>query len=116
MKAFFCALYKIRWKILHYAIIAIFLYQILYCAITFCYVVPEGMGPTMSLWRLATEVPDSILYKRRLYAIELWLSAVGLIVYLAIVYKDRLGAKVSALICEKGKSGVDYEAVDEDKN
>ncbi len=96
MKNFFRVLYNLRWKLLNYAIILIFLYQIIYCAITFCYVVPEGMGPTMSLWRLATEVPDEILYKRRLYAIELWLSAAALVGYIAIVYKDKLGAKAKA--------------------
>lgn len=101
MKAFFTALYKLRWKILNLIIIAIFIYQIIYCVITFVHVVPEGMPPTMSLWRLATEVPDSILYKRRLYAIELWLSAVGLITYLAIVYKDKFGAKINGLIKNK---------------
>lgn len=94
MKAFFANVYRLRWKILHYAIILVFLYQIIYCAITFLHVVPEGMGPTMSLWKLAVEVPDEILYKRRLYAIELWLSAVGLIVYLAIIYKDKFSSKL----------------------
>ncbi len=98
MKNFFRMLYDLKWKILHYAIICIFLYQIIYCAITFCYVVPEGMGPTMSLWRQAVEVPDDILYKRRLYAIELWISGAALVGYLAIVYKEKLGAKLGSII------------------
>jgi hypothetical protein len=104
MKNFFRALYAIRWKLLHYAIILIFIYQIIYCAVTFLNVVPPGMGPTMSLWRHATEVPDAILYKRRLYAIELWLSASALVVYLAIVYKDKLGEKIGKIVKSEEKA------------
>ncbi|NLL55612.1 MAG: hypothetical protein GX242_00145 [Clostridiales bacterium] len=98
MKNFSGKIFAIRWKLLNYAIILIFLYQIIYCAVTFLNVVPEGMRPTMSLWKQATEVPDEILYKRRLYAIELWVSAAALIVYVAIVYRDKLSAKIGKLV------------------
>lgn len=110
MKKFFCTLYAIRWKLLNYAIILVFLYQIIYCAVTFLYVVPEGMGPTMSLWKLAGKVPDEILYKRRLYAIELWISAGALIVYLAMVYKNKLGEKIAKLVKPEGKHESDPKA------
>ncbi|HOB63808.1 MAG: hypothetical protein GX095_05675 [Clostridiales bacterium] len=110
MKKFFCTLYSIRWKLLNYAIILLLLYQIIYCAVTFLYIVPEGMGPTMSLWRRAGQVPDEILYKRRLYAIELWVSATALIVYIAIVYKNKLGEKISKLVKSAQKDESDTKA------
>ena len=66
MKKFFCTLYSIRWKLLNYAIILLLLYQIIYCAVTFLYIVPEGMGPTYEPFGGGRgQVPDEILYKKK---------------------------------------------------
>lgn len=97
MKNFFKKIYALRWKILNYAIILIFIYQVIYSIYVFMQVVPPGWPPTMSLGARVNDpaVTMDILTKRRMYAIELWLSAGALIVYVGIVYGKKLGQKIS---------------------
>ena len=71
------------WKYLHWFIIYMFLMQLLYCMFqVFVVMQPEGIiGP---LGMQAISVLPDIFLCRRLYAIEGWITASGLIVYLAI--------------------------------
>ena len=77
---------KVWWKIFHYGVISIFLLQILYCMYQFFIVWNTG---SFILFQSATEIPFETMVTRRLYAIELWISFIGLVVYLAIVYKKQ---------------------------
>ena len=75
---------QVWWKIFHYGVISIFLLQILYCLYQFFIVWNTG---SFILFQSATEIPFETMVTRRLYAIELWISFIGLVVYLAIVHK-----------------------------
>lgn len=80
---------KVWWKIFHYGVISIFLLQILYCLYQFLIVWNTG---SFILFQSATEIPFETMVTRRLYAIELWISFIGLVVYLAIVHKKQTSA------------------------
>lgn len=71
------------WRVLHWAIIAHFLAEILYCAyLVFIVLRPEGhSGP---LGAQALNIPHDLMVTRRLYAIECWVATAGLVIYLAI--------------------------------
>lgn len=78
---------KIWWKIFHVGIITIFSIQILYCLYVFFVVLNTG---NFILFNSAATIDMDLLIKRRLYAIELWISFIGLVVYLAIIYKKSI--------------------------
>ncbi len=77
------------WKILHIVIIINFILQILYGAYQ-VFIINTYGGNSGILFRSATTVPREEMTIRRLYAIETWIAIVGLSVYLAIVYRDKL--------------------------
>ena len=68
---------------MHVGLIVFMVCQILYCwHQIFMVVTPEGVeGP---LGGRAMEIPFELMVVRRLYAIEAWISTVGLAVYLGV--------------------------------
>ena len=82
---------KVWWKIFHYGIITIFSIQIVYCLYVFFVVLNTG---SLILFNGAATIDMDLFIKRRLYAIELWISIIGLIVYLAIVYKKQISQAI----------------------
>ncbi len=68
---------------LHVVIIAHFAFQLAYSGYMVFFVLrPEGIdGP---LFAAALEIPHELMVTRRLYAIEHWIAAAGLAVYLAL--------------------------------
>ena len=68
---------------LHVVIIAHFVFQLAYSGYMVFFVLrPEGIeGP---LFAAALEIPHEFMVTRRLYAIEHWIAAAGLAVYLAL--------------------------------
>lgn len=68
---------------LHWAIIAHFAFQMAYSGyMVFVVLRPEGVsGP---LFAAALELPHEFMVTRRMYAMEHWIAAAGLAVYLAI--------------------------------
>lgn len=78
---------SIGWKIFHIGIITIFSLQIIYCLYVFFVVLNTG---NFILFNAAASLDMDLLIKRRLYAIELWISIIGLVIYLAIVYKKQI--------------------------
>ncbi|TFG20462.1 MAG: hypothetical protein EU530_03090 [Promethearchaeota archaeon] len=83
---------SIGWKILHISIIMVFSLQIIYCLYVFFVVLNTG---NFILFNAAASLDMDLLIKRRLYAIELWISIVGLVIYLAIVYKNQLSMVIN---------------------
>ncbi|MCB9674776.1 MAG: hypothetical protein H6737_06640 [Alphaproteobacteria bacterium] len=69
-------------RAIHYAIVAILASEALYCGFQVMVALrPEGqVGP---LFMAAATIPHELLVARRLYAIEGWIAAVGLALYLA---------------------------------
>jgi hypothetical protein len=74
----------IWWKIFYFGVITIFGLQILYCLYQFLIVWNTG---NFLLFQTATEIPFETMITRRLYAIELWISIIGLVIFIAIMYK-----------------------------
>ena len=74
---------SLRWRILHWIILAHFVIEIGYCAyLIFSVLQPEGQaGPLLGR---AAELPFEALAARRLYAIECWIATAGLAIYLAL--------------------------------
>ena len=71
------------WWVVHVALILFFVGQILYCwHQIFVVVTPDGMGGPLGA--RAAEMPFELMVVRRLYAIEAWISTVGLAVYLGV--------------------------------
>ncbi len=70
-------------RILHVFLIANFASNIFYCAYqVFVVLVPEGhVGP---LWGAAADLPTDLVVKRRLYAIEFWVTLGAASIYVAI--------------------------------
>ena len=89
---------KVWWKIFHYSIITIFSIQILYCLYVFFVVLNTG---NFILFNSAATIDLDLLIKRRLYAIELWISIIGLVIYLAIVYKKQISHAMKNEMKEK---------------
>mgnify|MGYP001134997666 CR=1 FL=1 len=73
---------KLLFLLLNIAIIIIFAVQIIYCIVAFFRVANGGIAGSQ-----VNEIPFEEIVKRRLYAIELWISASGLAIYIAIIYK-----------------------------
>jgi hypothetical protein len=69
------------WRILHWLIILVFITEIIYGFYMVFFVVG---GTRYPLWRKAVETPVEVILKRRLYAIETWISVVGLTIYLGL--------------------------------
>ena len=71
------------WWVLHLGLILFMVGQILYCwHQIFVVFTPDGIeGP---LGARAAELPFELMVARRLYAIEAWISTVGLAAYLGI--------------------------------
>ncbi len=76
---------KIWWTLLHGFIIFIFCIEILYCMYEFIFV--WNVGGSLILFNI--DVPFEVMVTRRLYAIEMFISIVGLALYLAIVYRKK---------------------------
>ncbi|MBN2155218.1 MAG: hypothetical protein JW776_04190 [Candidatus Lokiarchaeota archaeon] len=74
---------KIFWQIFHATVISIFVLQILYCMCQFFFVFTAGQ---LICFGSAVDLPYETMVVRRLYAIELWISFIGLVVYIAIVF------------------------------
>ena len=70
---------------IHVLIIIAFTVQILYCIITFSTIAKSGTAVID-----AGTIPYEEMITRRLYAIELWISASGLAVYLGVVNRKHL--------------------------
>lgn len=70
---------------LHLLIVIAFTVQILYSIVAFSVVAKSGTAGLR-----AAEIPIEEMVRRRLYAIELWVSASGLAVYLGVVYHKSL--------------------------
>ena len=70
-------------RILHVILLANFASNIFYCAYqVFVVLAPNGhIGP---LWGAAQDLPTELVVKRRLYAIEFWVTIGGGSVYLAL--------------------------------
>lgn len=70
-------------RILHVVLLANFASNIFYCAYqVFVVLAPEGrVGP---LWGAASGLPVELVVKRRLYAIECWVTIGAAAVYVAI--------------------------------
>ena len=68
---------------LHWAIIIHFTVQVAYSGyIVFAVLRPEGIsGP---LFAAAADLPQDLMVRRRLYAIENWIAMGGLAIYLAL--------------------------------
>ncbi len=72
------------WQIVHFALIANMLLEVIYAGYMVLVVVkPEGM-PAGPLWNAAKTMPFDMMVTRRLYAVEFWIAFVGLAVYLAL--------------------------------
>lgn len=71
------------WRALHYTIIGVLAVEGLYCLGQLVWVLqPEGVvGP---LFGAAATIDPDLLVARRLYAIEGWLSLVGLALYVGL--------------------------------
>lgn len=70
------------WWLIHIAIIANFLIEMVYAAyLIFVVVAPPGGGP---LGARAADFPFEKMVTRRLYAMEFWQACSGLAIYLAI--------------------------------
>ncbi len=76
---------KLFWMIFHITIITILVFQIVYCIYQF-----YNTAGALILFQSATELDYETMVVRRLYAIEFWISVLGLVIYLAIVYKKQL--------------------------
>ena len=77
-------------RVLHWALIAFLASNVAYGGFqVFVSLAPEGTtGP---LWGVARDIPFEHMVARRLYALEVWVSAAGLAVYLALTeYLPRL--------------------------
>ena len=71
-------------RVVHWAIIANFLFEIVYASYqVFVVFAPVGSGGG-PLGKRALEIPFELMATRRLYAIEAWIAIGGLAIYLAI--------------------------------
>ncbi|MGI6594446.1 MAG: hypothetical protein ACOX24_05160 [Christensenellales bacterium] len=93
---------KLLFLLLNIAIIITFAVQIIYCAVAFFRVATGGIAGGN-----VNNIPFEEIVKRRLYAIELWISASGLAVYLAVIYKKKFR---NPLTCEKASEKEDNTA------
>jgi hypothetical protein len=79
-----------KWKIIHWIIIINFILEIGYGMYQTFFVLGNGtFGP---LFGASTTISFELMVTRRLYAIETWIAIMGLSIYLAIVYRDKLKA------------------------
>lgn len=81
-------------KILHWVILTNFVAELVYCGYMVFYVLQFKSGGIGPLGPQVLEMPTDFFLKRRLYAIEFWVTLLGLTTYLAIIYKDELKAKL----------------------
>ena len=73
------------WRAAHYAILVMFLVQTAYCFWVVLVVLrPDEVAGPFPLAAHAATVPVEVVVKRRLYAIEGWLSGGVAVLYLAI--------------------------------
>ncbi len=89
------------WRVLHGFIIVNFVLEISYGF----YMVFFGIGGnTRPLFLQAIEIPNDIIIKRRLYAIETWIGISGLAIYLAVteILPRKLRGLFSALTDRSG--------------
>jgi len=78
-------------RVLHWVIIVSFVVNILYGAYQVFFVLTPATGQVGPLFGAASSIPPELVMLRRAYAAEVWLSIVGICVYLAITeYLPRL--------------------------
>ncbi len=71
-------------RLAHWALIVFLLQNMAYGSYQiFVVLTPEG-GSAGPLWGAARGIPHELLVARRLYAIEVWICAAGLAVYLGV--------------------------------
>ncbi len=105
-KSFFSFIWSKRWKVVHYIIVIGFLVQMFYAQYQIFFVLRPENGSIGPLAGQAQDVPAELIYKRRLYALEFWIPAIGLAIYLAILYGKKIVAKsvdAKGNIVEKAK-------------
>jgi len=81
-------------RLVHWALIVFLVQNMVYGSYQiFVVLAPEG-GAAGPLWGAARDLPHELLVARRLYAIEVWICAAGLAVYLGVteVLPRRLGS------------------------
>lgn len=71
------------WRIVHIGIIVLLAVQALYCLGQLVFVLqpPGTVGP---LFAAAADLDPDLLVARRLYAIEMWITLVGLAIYVGV--------------------------------
>lgn len=73
---------KIAWRLVHLAIIINFVLNIAYCALQVFVVFNPGTGGP--LFGGAVDMELDFFLKRRLYAIEFWITFLGFAIYMAL--------------------------------
>ncbi len=78
-------------RVLHWVIIVNFVINVLYGAYQVFFVITPASGQVGPLFGAAQAMPHELIMLRRAYATEVWISIVGLCLYLAITeYLPRL--------------------------
>ncbi|MBW2458589.1 MAG: hypothetical protein JRI68_29085 [Deltaproteobacteria bacterium] len=78
-------------RVLHWVIIVNFVVNVIYGAYQVFFVLTPGGGQVGPLFGAANTIPPELVMLRRAYAAEVWLSIVGVCLYLAITeYLPRL--------------------------
>ncbi len=75
---------SIGWKVLHWVIIVNFLSNVLYGSYQLFFVVRPPDNSVGPLWGAARTIDPQLMMIRRAYATEVWLSIVGVCLYIAI--------------------------------
>lgn len=92
---------RIVWQVIHWVIIANFLFEIVYgMAQIFFVLIPPGGSPG-PLFGASSQISFELITARRLYAIETWIAIAGLAIYLAIVYRKKIAAALWGKAAEK---------------
>ena len=75
---------SLGWKVLHWAIIVNFLSNIIYGSYQLFFILRPPDGSVGPLWGAARTIDPQLMMIRRAYATEVWLSIVGVCLYIAI--------------------------------
>lgn len=71
-------------ELVHAAIVTAFVVEIVYCAVVVMFVLRPGDDGPLLLGAAARHVPIELVVERRLYAIEGWIAAGALAIYLGV--------------------------------
>jgi hypothetical protein len=71
------------WRLLHWTLILIFVGEVAYCAHQVI-IVTQPPGTTGPMFGAALDVPHELMVTRRLYAIEGWMTLIGLMLYIGV--------------------------------